>query len=70
MDKSKRTFKKSTVMPVNPNDRRKVYRKKKKEPSKSKVTKKDKIYGIFILIALFVLAFLFFWFVLKDLFYK
>lgn len=69
-DRRKKTLKKSAVMSVNPHERRKVYRKKKKEPAKSNVTKKNKMYGILILIAVFVLAFLFFWFVLKDLFYK
>ena len=54
-------------MSVDPKGRRRRYKNNKKEPSKSNVTKKDKMYGILILIAVFVLAFLFFWFVLKDL---
>lgn len=57
-------------MSVNPNEKRKVYRKKEKQPPKSSITKKDKIYGALILIAVFILAFLLFWFVLKDFFYK
>jgi hypothetical protein len=54
-------------MSVNPNERRKIYREKEKQPSKSNITKKDKIYGVLALIAVVILAFLFFWFLLKDL---
>lgn len=57
-------------MSVNPKDRRKVYRKKEKQFPKSKITKKDKIYGVLALIAVVISGFLLFWFVLKDLFHK
>lgn len=53
-------------MSVNPKTRRKKRLKKDREPSKSNVTRKDKIYGVSMLLAVVILGFLFYWFVLKD----
>lgn len=57
-------------MSVNPKTRRKTRLIKESKPSKSKITKKDKIYGILTIIGMVILAFSFYWFVLRDIFYK
>ena len=54
-------------MSVNPKTRRKKRLKKNKEPLKSNVTKRDRIYGVSMLVAVVILVCLFYWFVLKDL---
>ncbi|UJH91916.1 hypothetical protein VS868_06280 [Salinimicrobium sp. 3283s] len=54
-------------MTVDPKARRKTKKIKYKKSPKSKITRKDRINGILMLIGVFVLAFLFFWFVLKNL---
>ena len=54
-------------MSVNPKTRRKKRLKKNRKPSKSNVTKRDKIYGVSMLLAIVIFGFLFYWFVLKDL---
>ena len=54
-------------MTVDPKARRKIKKIKNKKSPKSKITRQDRINGILMLIGVFVLAFLFFWFVLKDL---
>lgn len=53
-------------MSVNPKTRRKKRLKKDREPSKSNITRKDKIYGVSMLLTVVILGFLFYWFVLKD----
>lgn len=53
-------------MSVDPGRRKKI-RKKKKQDVKSKVSKKDKIYGVLALLGVVILAFLFAWLILKDL---
>lgn len=54
-------------MAVDPKSRRKVLNQKKKIPSKSEISKKDRIYGIGALILIVLGAFLFYWFIIKDL---